>query len=162
MGEFEASIVPVGGCGDGMRLASFQVQGHGIENIRFESMYPERRIRMRLSRLLIAVAAAFSASAFAMLPPESKGPLQDETASAPGSLPSSSAEERDRREENAWLSTRPNSAWQSSAQNESDQSQSTEQGDDAQSPGSTAQSLPSDPPEESRSLQIGRSQEESS
>jgi hypothetical protein len=119
-----------------MRLASFQVQGHGLENIRFESMHPERRIRMRLSRLLIAVAAAFSASAFAMLPPESKGPLQDETASAPGSMPSSSAEERDQREENAWLSTRPSEAWQSSAQNESEKSQ--DESEKSHEPGQTA------------------------
>src|SRR5688572_22012184 len=127
------------------------------------NMHPERRIRMRLSRLLIAVAAAFSASAFAMLPPEPR-PAQDESMSPQGSMPPSSAEERDPREENAWLSARPNVAWQSSAQSESDPSQSTEQADDAQSPASTARSLPSDPSDAAPPMtrQIGRSQEESS
>src|SRR5947207_14335823 len=77
---------------------------------------------MRLSRLLIAVAAAFSASAFAVGPPGSPGPRQDDdtqlpqawtnspstedrgeqgtTASAEGSQPGASVSERD---ENASL-----------------------------------------------------------
>jgi hypothetical protein len=115
---------------------------------------------MRLSRSLFAVAAAFSASAFAVLPPESKSPLQNESMS----MPPSSTEDRDEREDNAWLSTRPNDAWQSSAQSESDQSQSSEQANDAQSPAPTARSLPSEPSDASSSMsqQIGRSQEESS
>ena len=114
---------------------------------------------MRLSRLLIAVAAAFSASAFAMLPPEPR-PAQDESMPPQSSMPPSSAEENERREENAWLSTRPNDAWQSSAQRESDKSHSTAQENDVQSPAPTARSLSSDPSDASR--QIGRSQEESS
>src|SRR5947207_347129 len=101
---------------------------------------------MRLSRLLIAVAAAFSASAFAVGPPGSQGPRQDDdtqlpqawtnspstedrceqgtTASAEGSQPGASVSERD---ENASLNTRPNDAWQSSAQSESDGSQEPDQ-----------------------------------
>ena len=118
---------------------------------------------MRLSRLSIALAAAFSASALAVLPPESRGPQQDQVLSPQDSMPSSSAEERPR-EENAWLSTPPNDTWQAKAQSESDKSQSTGQADDAQSPAPTVRSVPSDPAHASppMSRQIGRSQEESS
>ena len=75
---------------------------------------------MRLSRLLIAVAAAFSASAFAVAPP-GFGPQQ-------GPQPSPNTEERDQQgtgassgegEGNAWLSSTPSDAWQASAQIES-------------------------------------------
>ena len=117
---------------------------------------------MRLSHLLIAVAAAFPASALAVLPPESQGPRLDPTLSPQASMPSSSAEERDQREENSWLSTRPNDVWQSKARSEA--SQSTEPANDAQSPAPTVRSLPSDPAHASQpmSREIGRSQEESS
>ena len=77
---------------------------------------------MRLSRLLVAAAAAFSASALAVAPP-GFGPQQ-------GSQPSPNAEERNQqgmrpgassseREGNAWLSSTLSDAWQASAQSES-------------------------------------------
>ena len=81
---------------------------------------------MRVSRLLIAMAAAFSASAYAVAPPGS-GPQPSE-----GSQPSTSTEERDNasqpstnsdRERNAWLSSNPSDAWQASAQRESESTQ---------------------------------------
>ena len=77
---------------------------------------------MRLSRLLIAVAATFSASAFAVMPPETRGPQQDESMSPQAAMPSQSE-----REDNAWLSTTPSDAWQSSSQSESERSQQSGQ-----------------------------------
>ena len=81
---------------------------------------------MRLSRLVIAIAAAFSTSAFAVAPP-GFGPQPDE--GAHGSQPSTNTEKRDsasqqganssEREGNAWLSSTPSDAWQASAQSES-------------------------------------------
>ena len=100
---------------------------------------------MRLSRLLIAMAAAFSASAFAVAPP-GFGPQAID-----GSQPSTNTEKRGdasqpgmhsgEREGNAWLSSTPSDAWQASAQRESDT---------AQEPDRTAmrngmQPLPTDP-----------------
>lgn len=75
---------------------------------------------MRLS--LIAVAAAFSASAFAVMPPELRGPQQAESLSPQAAIPSPSE-----REDNAWLSTSPSDAWQSSSQGDSEGSQQSEQ-----------------------------------
>ena len=82
---------------------------------------------MRLSHMLIAMAAAFSASAYAVAPP-GFGPQPGE-----GSQPSTSTQERDdasqprmnssAREENAWLSSSPSDAWQASAQRESESTQ---------------------------------------
>ncbi len=76
---------------------------------------------MRLSRVLIAVAAAFSTGAFAVSPPAEEGSLQDERmqpqqkqATSPN--PSES-------EGNAWLSSTPSDAWQASAQRESEGAQ---------------------------------------
>ena len=82
---------------------------------------------MRLSHLLIAMAAAFSASAFAVAPP-GFGPQPSE-----GSQPSTNTEERDNasqrginsseREGNAWFSSTPSDAWQAGAQRESEGTQ---------------------------------------
>lgn len=85
---------------------------------------------MRTSRLLIAMAAAFSTSAFAVAPP-GFGPQPNE-----GSQPSTNTERRDNasqsgmnpsdREGNAWLSSTPSDAWQASAQRESETAQESD------------------------------------
>ena len=94
---------------------------------------------MRLS--LIAMAAAFSASAFAVMPPELRGPQQDESVSPQAVIPPSSE-----REDNAWLSTSPNDAWQSSSQGEAERSQQSEEtamtSEEPASAGSTPQQVP--------------------
>ena len=85
---------------------------------------------MRPSRLLSAMAAAFSASAFAVAPP-GFGPQPNA-----GSQPSTNTERRDNaaqsgmnssdREDNAWLSSTPSDAWQASAQRESETAQESD------------------------------------
>ena len=89
---------------------------------------------MRLSRLLIAIGASFSASAFAVVSP-GFGPQQSEAAQASppsantalreqqGTEPSPGSSER---EENAWLSSTPSDSWQASAQSDSEQSQQSD------------------------------------
>ena len=128
---------------------------------------------MRLSRLLIGVAVAFSASAFAVGPPGSQGPRADESMQPQAIQPQQapSAEERDQQQgaatrtdqsqaaereaTDSWMNARSNGVWQSSAQGEasmpreSDRAQGSERTDspsDSQSRASTpgdAQSVPS-------------------
>jgi len=81
---------------------------------------------MNLSRLLIAITAAFSASAFAVAPP-GFGPQPND-----GSQPSTNTDARNDaqpgmnssdREGNAWLSSTASDAWRTSAQRESETSE---------------------------------------
>ena len=72
---------------------------------------------MKLSRLFIAVAAAFSASAFAVAPPGAQGPRQDDSPQA--SQSSTVAGSTREREENARPGSSPDDPSQSSAPSES-------------------------------------------
>jgi hypothetical protein len=88
---------------------------------------------MRLSRLFTALAAAFSASAFAVAPPGAQGPRQDDSVQTPqSSTMSPSGDEAEssasssEREGNAWLSSSPNESWQSSAQREAEPAQESD------------------------------------
>ena len=82
---------------------------------------------MKLSRLVVVIATAFSASAFAVAPPDAQSPLQSDGAQTPQSsaMVPSTQEERER-EGNAWTSSTPSDAWQSSAQRESESAQEPE------------------------------------
>ena len=81
---------------------------------------------MRLSRLRIAaIAAAFSANAFAVSPPGAHGSQDDGSHASQSSSTTPSTEERER-EANAWLSSTPSNAWQSSARRESESAQEPE------------------------------------
>lgn len=122
---------------------------------------------MRPSRLFVVIAALFSASAFAVGPPGSQGPRQDQGMSSQSSVdsqpiqPGPSAEALSdtavspRQEriaqapDNAWLNTSPGNAWQSSAQRSEPQGMTPSEPSATPAPKSDREGTPS-PEEQSK------------
>lgn len=123
---------------------------------------------MRPSRLFVVVAALFSASAFAVGPPGSQGPRQDQGMSSQSSTDSQSRSNAEssmqttpsaealsdtavspsqeriaQAPDNAWLNASPSNAWQSSAQQSEPQGMTPSEASTAPAPKSVRENTPS-------------------